>query len=60
MKSINVADFTNTIRKFINEYDLPCEVKRLAVNEVYTELAKVACDEIYSQALERESKNNDK
>lgn len=57
MTSISVADFRQTIIKFVDSYDLPLEVKRMALKEVY-DITKVKADaEIYQQAAERENKH---
>lgn len=57
MKSVNIADFQLTLRNFISNYDLPEEVKRLALKEIYDEQKQKAEAEILSEATEREMKD---
>ena len=57
MSSIKVRDFSMTIENYIDTFDLPMEVKRLALLEVYQKTKEKADSEIYKEALER-SKNN--
>lgn len=57
MTSIEVKDFQFTIMNFIKDYKLPAEVKRLALKEIYEEVAEMAHNEMYAQAAEREAKN---
>lgn len=59
MDSIKVADFSNTITNFIQDYDLPYEVKRLALKEIYEETQKRAQVEILEQAKQREAEGNE-
>ena len=56
MDSIKVRDFTATLENFINNYDLPAEVKRLALFEIYANVKAKADAELYQEAAER-SKN---
>lgn len=59
MNSIKVADFSNTIENFIQGYDLPYEVKRLALKEILERVSKIAQSEILEQARQREDGNNE-
>ena len=59
MDSIKVADFSNTITNFIQDYDLPYEAKRLALKEVYEDVQKRAQAEILEQARQREAEGNE-
>ncbi len=59
MSSINVKDFEFTINNFIDRYDLDWETKRLALKEIYDNVAIKANNEIMQQAAEREAKENE-
>ena len=56
MTSIQVKDFEATLVRFIEEYELPWEVKRLIVEDIYRDVTNRANNEILEQAQERESK----
>ena len=56
MKSIDVKDFEVTILNFVNGYDLPMEVKRLALKEIYEQVNASANVEMAEQIKEREVK----
>lgn len=58
MTSIEIKDFSATLEKFINEYDLPWEVKRLVVEDIYRDVTNRANNELLEQAKERESKQS--
>lgn len=58
MSSINVKDFEFTINNFIDRYELDWETKRLALKEIYDNVAIKASNEIMQQAAEREAKEN--
>lgn len=58
MKSIDVKDFDFTLRKFIEGYDLPVEVKRLVIKDIYNDITVQANDECMVQAKEREENKN--
>lgn len=57
MSSIKVRDFSMTIENYIDTFDLPMEVKRLALLEVYQKTKEKAQSEIYKEALERSRDN---
>jgi len=57
MNSIEIKDFEVTLQKFIKEYDLPSEVKRLVIKEIYDQLVIESNNEMIQQAKERESKS---
>lgn len=57
MSSIKVRDFSMTIENYIDTFDLPMEVKRLALLEVYQKTKEKADKEIYKEALERSRDN---
>ena len=57
MSSIKVRDFSMTIENYIDTFNLPMEVKRLALLEVYQNTKAKAESEMYKEALER-SKDN--
>lgn len=54
MNSIKVKDFEFTLTKFIKDYDLPMEVKRLVLKEIYDDINEEATKECIDQAKERE------
>ena len=56
MNSIDVKDFQLTLTNFISKYDLPWEVKRLALKEVYDETVQKANAEVLTEAGNRENK----
>lgn len=58
MKSIEIKDFDFTLRKFINDYDLPAEVKRLVLKEIYGDISAMANEECLKEAQEREGSTN--
>lgn len=58
MTSIEIKDFSATLEKFINEYDLPWEVKRLVVEDICRKVTNQANNELLEQAKERESKQS--
>lgn len=57
MSSIKVRDFAMTVENYVDTFDLPMEVKRLALMEVYQNIKEKAESEIYKEALQR-SQNN--
>ena len=56
MNSIEVKDFEVTLTRFIDEYNLPWEVKRLVIADIFNQATQKANSEILQQAQERESK----
>ena len=56
MNSIEVKDFEVTLARFIDEYNLPWEVKRLVIADILNQATQKANSEILQQAQERESK----
>lgn len=56
MNNLSIVDFRFTIEKFIREYDLPIECKRMVVKEVYDNLKAEAESTIYREVEERERK----
>lgn len=57
MKSIDVKDFIFTIHNFIEKTDMPLEVKRMALKEIYDDISIKAQNECIEQAQERENKD---
>lgn len=58
MDSIQVKDFEVTILNFVSGYDLPMEVKRLALKEIYDQVSTLANTEMLEQAKSREEKES--
>lgn len=56
MNSIEVKEFEGTLTRFIDEYNLPWEVKRLVIMDILNQATQKANSEILQQAQERESK----
>ena len=57
MNSIEIKDFSYTLKKYILEYNLPAEVKRLVLKELYEDITALSQEESINQAKEREDKN---
>ena len=51
---LQIREFQNTVEVFIQNFDLPIEVKRLAMQEIMERITKNANNEIKFQILERE------
>lgn len=58
MNSLTVKDFEHTLQKFIDEYELPYEVKRLVLSDIYNDICVKAHNELIMEATEREAKQN--
>lgn len=54
MKSIDIVDFELSVKTLINDYDLPTELKRRVVKDIYTELTMLAQREVMQQSQERD------
>lgn len=57
--NLSIYSFRNSLREYINNYDLPSEVKRLVVGELYKEIEKSAIEETVKEAEEREKNEKD-
>lgn len=58
MESLKVREFSQTIINFINESDLPMEVKRLALLEIYNQIEEEAQKVIQCSLDTRAKKEN--
>lgn len=58
MKSLDVVEFKLTLQRFIREYDLPTEVKRLVLNEILQEINLKTQREVQEEVNEREAAGN--
>ena len=56
MNSLQIFEFKETIKRYINEQDIPAEIKRMCLVEVLEDIRGEAQKEIISLAQERESK----
>ena len=54
MKSLDIIDFELSIKKFVQDYDLPAEVKRMVIKNIYEEVTNLAQQEVLQQAQERD------
>ncbi len=52
MESIQVRKFQMALQAYIGEYDLPAEVKRLVIKEIYEQVSLEAAQEIARQQSE--------
>lgn len=59
MDNIKVLEFENALDKFIGEYDLPSEVKRLVLKELYDKVCLLSKNESLLQLQTREAKPNE-
>lgn len=57
IKSINIAEFRNTLDKYIKDYPMPAEMKRYVIKDILLDLTTASNNEIYKNAVEREAKN---
>lgn len=60
MNSIEIKDFENTLRNFINDYNLPAEVKRYVLKDILLDVTRASQEEMIVQAQERDSQINSK
>lgn len=56
--SLTIVEFKVSLTKFISEMDLPCEVKRMVVAEILTNLSAESNNELKNAIIERERKND--
>ena len=60
MTSIEIKDFEATLRNFINDYELPAEVKRYVLKDILLDVTRASQEEMIAQAQERDSQINSK
>lgn len=53
--NLKIREFKITLSNYINEIDLPEEVKRMVLKEIYAEIEKKANDAILLELNKRES-----
>ena len=54
MSSIEIREFSQSIKNFVAASPLPAEVKRLALAEILREQERAAAEQIRLEAIERE------
>ena len=54
MSSIEIGEFSQSIKNFVAASPLPAEVKRLALAEILREQERAAAEQIRLEAIERE------
>lgn len=54
MSSIEIREFSQSIKNFVTASPLPAEVKRLALAEILREQERAAAEQIRLEAIERE------
>lgn len=57
MTSLEVITFKKTIEDYVKSVDMPMEVKRLVIKEIYEDVHKKALEEVMSEISEREENN---
>lgn len=60
MTSLDVIEFELTIKRFVQDYDLPTEVKRMVLKNIYDETTQLAQEEVLQQIKDREEKEKKK
>lgn len=58
MSSLEIREFSETIRQFVHKSSLPIEAKRLALNEIAQEVQQQAAAELLKEIEERERREN--
>ena len=57
---LKIREMVATINKYIDGLDLPMEVKRMAVKEIYDEAAKKADEAVMAEIAERDAMESKK
>ena len=57
MTSFDIICFKQTIKNYISEQNLPKEVTRMVLKEIYEESIKDAADEIMKEASQKEEED---
>lgn len=58
MKSIDIISFKKTLEGFIESQDMPKEVIRMVVKEVYEDVSKASLEEAMKEINEREGETD--
>ena len=56
MSSIEIREFSQSIKNFVAASPLPAEVKRLALTEILRDQERAAAEQIQLEAIAREKK----
>lgn len=54
MNTLSILEFKATLATYINEQDMPCEVKRMVVSEILKDLETQSSQEAMMQIQERD------
>lgn len=57
MKSIDIVQFKCDLTNYINTAELPAEVKRMVISDIYKQITEEARQEIAKQIEEKENEN---
>lgn len=57
MKSIDIVQFKCDLTNYINTSELPAEVKRMVISDIYKQVSEEAKREITKQIEEKENEN---
>lgn len=57
MKSIDIAQFRCDLTNYIKTAELPAEVKRMVISDIYKQITEEARQEIAKQIEEKENEN---
>lgn len=60
MSNLEVKAFSNTITHFVDSYDLPDEVKRMALQEILTKQEQKALNALVAEVEERDAAEAEK
>lgn len=58
MSNIEIREFSEAIRQFVNKSSLSAEIKRLALNEIAQEVQQQASAELLKEIEERDRREN--
>lgn len=58
--NLEIREFQESIRQFVNKNSLPIEAKRLALNEIAREVEQQAAAELLKEIKEKEKKEKGK
>lgn len=56
MTSLMIMEFRAALENYIAEQDLPAEVKRMVLKDIYEDLAKLSKEDAMRELNEREAK----
>lgn len=59
MNNLKIVSFRENLKTFIKNYDLPSEVKRMVIAEIYAETERSALEDTLKEAEEREKNEKD-